>query len=123
MGEALATRILRSHIQLLIPDGNNQKLNSRLQSSLKRNWDFSAVASLENAIAGKGIEKSLSPKLAKVLGYFILFVNNDRACHVYQTSGFREEGIMRGAVYWDGAYHSHVLMSLLESEYQRVGND
>jgi diamine N-acetyltransferase len=52
-----------------------------------------------------------------------VFVNNDRARHVYQTSGFREEGIMRDAIYRDGAYHSLVLMSLLESEYQRVGND
>jgi diamine N-acetyltransferase len=52
-----------------------------------------------------------------------VFVNNDRARHVYQTSGFREEGIMRDAIYRDGAYHSLVLMSLLESEYQRIGND
>jgi diamine N-acetyltransferase len=52
-----------------------------------------------------------------------VFVNNDRARHVYQTSGFREEGIMRDAIYRDEAYHSLVLMSLLESEYQRVGND
>jgi diamine N-acetyltransferase len=52
-----------------------------------------------------------------------VFVNNDRARHVYQTSGFREEGIMRDAIYRDGGYHSLILMSLLESEYQRVGND
>jgi diamine N-acetyltransferase len=52
-----------------------------------------------------------------------VFVNNDRARHVYRTSGFREEGIMRDAIYRDGAYHSLVLMSLLESEYQRIGND
>ena len=32
--------------------------------------------------------------------------------------GFREEGIMRDAIYRDGAYHSLVLMSLLESEYR-----
>jgi diamine N-acetyltransferase len=52
-----------------------------------------------------------------------VFVNNDRARHVYQTTGFREEGIMRDAIYRDGAYHSLVLMSLLESEYQRVANE
>jgi diamine N-acetyltransferase len=49
-----------------------------------------------------------------------VFVNNDRARHVYQTFGFREEGIMRDAIYRDGAYHSLVLMSLLDSEYRPV---
>jgi RimJ/RimL family protein N-acetyltransferase len=45
-------------------------------------------------------------------------VNNDRARHVYESFGFREEGIMRDAIYRDGTYHSLVLMSLLDGEYQ-----
>ena len=49
--------------------------------------------------------------------YLDVFVNNERARHVYETFGFREEGIMRDAIYRDGAYYSLVLMSLLESEY------
>jgi diamine N-acetyltransferase len=47
-----------------------------------------------------------------------VFVTNDRARHVYENFGFRNEGIMRDAIYRDGAYHSLVLMSLLETEYQ-----
>jgi diamine N-acetyltransferase len=47
-----------------------------------------------------------------------VFVTNDRARHVYESFGFRREGIMRDAIYRDGAYHSLVLMSLLENEYQ-----
>jgi diamine N-acetyltransferase len=49
--------------------------------------------------------------------YLDVFVNNDRARHVYETFGFRKEGIMRDAIFRDGAYYSLVLMSLLESEY------
>jgi diamine N-acetyltransferase len=49
--------------------------------------------------------------------YLDVFVNNDRARHVYETFGFQKEGIMRDAIYRDGAYYSLVLMSLLESEY------
>jgi RimJ/RimL family protein N-acetyltransferase len=45
-------------------------------------------------------------------------LDNDRGRHVYETLGFRKEGIMRDAIYRDGAYHSLVLMSLLESENQ-----
>jgi diamine N-acetyltransferase len=48
-----------------------------------------------------------------------VFVTNDRARHVYETFGFQKEGIMRDAIYRDGAYHSLVLMSLLECEYRR----
>jgi diamine N-acetyltransferase len=47
-----------------------------------------------------------------------VFVTNGRARHVYENFGFRKEGIMRDAIYRDGAYHSLVLMSLLETEYQ-----
>jgi RimJ/RimL family protein N-acetyltransferase len=47
-----------------------------------------------------------------------VFVTNDRARHVYENFGFRKEGVMREAVYRDGAYHSLVLMSLLETEYR-----
>jgi RimJ/RimL family protein N-acetyltransferase len=50
-----------------------------------------------------------------------VFVTNDRACHVYENFGFRKEGIMRDAIYRDGAYHSLVLMSLLETEYRCGG--
>jgi diamine N-acetyltransferase len=46
------------------------------------------------------------------------FVTNDRGPHVYENFGFRKEGIMRDVIYRDGAYHSLVLMSLLETEYR-----
>ncbi|MGC2402414.1 MAG: N-acetyltransferase [Acidobacteriaceae bacterium] len=47
-----------------------------------------------------------------------VFVNNDRARHVYESFGFQTEGIMRDAIYRDRTWHSLVLMSLLESEYR-----
>lgn len=47
-----------------------------------------------------------------------VFVTNNRARYVYENFGFREEGIMRDVIYRDGAYHSLVLMSLLETEYR-----
>jgi RimJ/RimL family protein N-acetyltransferase len=46
-----------------------------------------------------------------------VFETNDRARHVYETFGFRKEGVMRDAIYRDGIYHSLVLMSLLDNEY------
>ena len=49
-----------------------------------------------------------------------VFVTNARARHVYEAFGFHPEGILRDAIYRDGAYHSLVLMSLLEEEYRSI---
>jgi RimJ/RimL family protein N-acetyltransferase len=43
---------------------------------------------------------------------------NDRAIHVYRRCGFVDEGIRRDALYWDGAYHDAVLMSMLAPEWR-----
>ena len=53
-----------------------------------------------------------------------VYVDNDRARHVYQALGFTEEGTMRDCILQNGAYRSLVLMSLLEEEYrkQSAGN-
>ncbi|MFT4113116.1 GNAT family N-acetyltransferase [Silvibacterium sp.] len=46
-----------------------------------------------------------------------VFERNDRARHVYHSVGFREDGLLREAVYRDGAYHSLILMSVLDREF------
>ena len=48
-----------------------------------------------------------------------VFEYNARARHVYASLGFRLEGMLREAVFRDGAFHSLVLMSLLDGEYAR----
>jgi diamine N-acetyltransferase len=50
-----------------------------------------------------------------------VFVHNDRAKHLYRSLGFREDGVLREAVYRDGAYHSLVLMSVLDREFIASG--
>jgi RimJ/RimL family protein N-acetyltransferase len=46
-----------------------------------------------------------------------VFERNDRARHVYRSVGFREDGLLREAIYRDDAYHSLVLMSVLDREF------
>lgn len=48
-----------------------------------------------------------------------VFVENERAYHVYRQLGFQEEGLLRDAAFLDGRYRSIRLMSLLEEEYAR----
>jgi diamine N-acetyltransferase len=49
-----------------------------------------------------------------------VFETNLRARHVYESLGFRYDGIFREANFRDGQYHSLCLMSLLDREYAEV---
>lgn len=42
---------------------------------------------------------------------------NPRAQHVYEKIGFKREGVRRDVLFWDGAYQSAIIMSILEDEY------
>jgi len=46
-----------------------------------------------------------------------VFDDNARARHLYESLGFKYEGIMRDAAHRDGKWHNLHLMSVLESEY------
>lgn len=45
---------------------------------------------------------------------------NQRAIHLYETEGFKKEGILREHVKKDEAYHSLILFSMLASEYTPI---
>ena len=46
-----------------------------------------------------------------------VFETNARARRVYESYGFRYDGVMREAILRDGEYHTLALMSLLDHEY------
>ena len=46
-----------------------------------------------------------------------VFDDNARARHLYESLGFKYEGVMREAAHRDGHWHNLHLMSMLESEY------
>jgi diamine N-acetyltransferase len=46
-----------------------------------------------------------------------VFETNIRARRVYESYGFRYDGVMREAILRDGEYHTLALMSLLDREY------
>ncbi len=49
-----------------------------------------------------------------------VFETNLRALHVYESVGFRREGILREAIFRDGEYHTQILMSMLDREYEAL---
>ena len=50
-----------------------------------------------------------------------VFETNRRAQHVYESLGFRREGVLREAILRDGEYHTQILMSILDREYLAMG--
>lgn len=46
-----------------------------------------------------------------------VFEFNENARRSYSHSGFREEGVLREHLNWDGEWHDTVLMSILDREY------
>jgi len=49
-----------------------------------------------------------------------VFETNTRAQHVYESLGLRREGILREAIFRDGEYHTQLLMSILDREYEAL---
>jgi RimJ/RimL family protein N-acetyltransferase len=52
-----------------------------------------------------------------------VFETNTRAQHVYESLGFRREGILREAIFRDGEFHTQLLMSILDREYEALRPD
>ena len=46
-----------------------------------------------------------------------VFETNTRARSIYESYGFRYDGVLREAILRDGEYHTLALMSLLDREY------
>lgn len=47
---------------------------------------------------------------------------NHRAQNLYKDEGFIEEGVLRECILYDGSYESLIVMSILESEYDKAAN-
>lgn len=50
-----------------------------------------------------------------------MFEGNARALACYRRCGFIEEGRMREARYFEGAYHDRMIMSVLRDEWRAAG--
>lgn len=46
-----------------------------------------------------------------------VFAFNPRAQAVYERVGFRREGVLRDALWWDGSFHDTIVMSILRSDH------
>jgi len=47
-----------------------------------------------------------------------VFDFNPRAIRVYEKIGFKQEGIQRDTLFYDGKYHSSIIMAILEDDWR-----
>ena len=48
-----------------------------------------------------------------------VFAFNKRARKSYEKLGFKQEGIMRDKLFYDGEFHDAILMGVLKKEFNR----
>lgn len=49
-----------------------------------------------------------------------VYAYNDRAVHVYEKLGFKQEGVQRDYLYYNHKYHDCIKMSILEDEFREL---
>lgn len=80
----------------------------------------------ELSFRGKGLGKKLFRLLTeygfKGLGmnkvYLKVFASNDVAIHIYESLGYRHEGVLRQEVFKHGAFQDVLVMSVLKGEWK-----
>lgn len=91
--------------------GNRQSTRHAvtLGMSVARDWRDSGIGSL---LLGQAISWARQNELVRRIELAV-FVENERAIHLYRKFGFEQEGRLRKAIYRDGAYHDNAIMALL----------
>lgn len=86
---------------------------------------FIRITMFDEAHLGKGYGTE-AMRLAVDYGFRVLklhrigldvFDFNPRAIRVYEKIGFKQEGIQRDTLFYDGEYHSSIMMAILEDEW------
>ncbi|MGD6845313.1 GNAT family N-acetyltransferase [Bacillus infantis] len=119
-----------SILLLIVLDGTNEVIGDiALQDidSTNRNANIRVnISEEENQGRGYGSE-AMELMLGYAFGVLNLhrielnvFVYNDRALHVYEKLGFKQEGVQREALFYDHQYHDSIMMSILEDDYRRI---
>ena len=77
------------------------------------------------AAPGQGLGRQVLSEIVRIVFrelnahrlYLDVFEDNTRARHLYESLGFKYEGVMRQAAHRDGVWFDLHLMSILEAEY------
>jgi len=82
------------------------------------------------AVPGRGLGRRILKELQRIAFedlqahrlFLDVFEDNSRARHLYESLGFRYEGVMRDAACREGVWFNLHLMSILEPEYRSLAS-
>ena len=112
-------------LHIIIEDCDNKKIGYIIISGLKglnRSIEFKRfVICKKDRGFGKealGLSKEVACKELNAQRLWLdVRLKNERAKRVYESQGFKEEGILRECIFYNGEYESLIVMSTLSSEY------
>ena len=112
-------------LHIIIEDCDNKKIGYIIISGLKclnRSIEFKRFVICEKDRGfGKealGLIKELAFKELNAHRLWLdVRLKNERAKRVYESQGFKAEGILRECIFYNGEYESLIVMSILSSEY------
>lgn len=85
------------------------------------NKDYQGKGYAQSAI-GKALDLAFDQYgLHKV--WLVVFEQNEKARHVYQKCGFREEGLLKDEYFHRGRFHTMIRMAVLEDEFRQKVNE
>ncbi|MBM7613785.1 GNAT family N-acetyltransferase [Alkaliphilus hydrothermalis] len=116
-------------LHLIIEDRtNNNKVGYMIVAGLQNPHHSIELKRLVITTPGKGFGREVL-RLMKRLAFQELDghrlwldvrCSNDRAHNLYKSEGFKDEGILRDCVLYNGKYESIIMMSILENEIEKI---
>lgn len=49
-----------------------------------------------------------------------VYSHNERGLRAYEKNGFKREGVLREALYYQGAFSDEIIMAIIRSDYLKV---
>lgn len=127
--EALRNKFSEDKMDLTIVDRETDKPVGRVYiSRIDRHCDSLDITKFyigESSLWGKGIGREIMNEILEYCFTFLhmervtldYYTGNKRASELYESLGFKDEGIARNATKKDGKYYDLHLMSMLRSEF------
>ncbi|MFB3814147.1 MAG: GNAT family N-acetyltransferase [Terriglobales bacterium] len=110
--EATDTNTCIGHVGLYQIDHRVGKAEFAIVLGDRNRWGKGLGRKISEAVVDWGFKQL---NLHKVT--LAVLTNNERAIHIYETLGFRREGVLRDEQFRDGRYLDLMLMSVLRQEW------
>lgn len=101
-------------IVLMDIDDTNRSAGLRIAIFYEQNFGKGYGTDALRLVVGYGFEQRSLHRIS-----LDVFDFNPRAVHVYEKIGFQREGTQRDTLFYEGAFHSSIMMAILEDDWRK----